>query len=451
MTATPQSRSATQGMFRSRRVRDLSDPILVRALFGMTILGCISGLILFFRMFTADMAMEDRRFLTMEARSGALRADRVLLQAGTLISELAPDIATALSDDIDASQKRLLRRQLNEALAATPVLGLAVTNSNGATLMNLGRRPSKGYAHSIIRPLEKDARFLTQRLAVTADESGAVLLHRNLPMQTDLHIALQIDPDVLVAAIAPQGDTRQRINATYLTDDSGKIIAIASARGGAPRRITPPDGVWNMAPLDEAIAFPVAGSSGKTRSEAVFVSLDTAPLRLFHVAEPATFVRAIHESGRLILTMLGPGALCLILITSLIQNEWRKRDRRANTAADVVARAEIASDILDAGIVDWCVADASVVYSKGWRDLLGYDSGMTREEIYDWIERIHPDDRPRARNAYQSLLNAEVESLEHNLRICCGDGAYAPVRERAALRTNDAGRPARIILVQTPA
>ena len=141
--------------------------------------------------------------------------------------------------------------------------------------------------------------------------------------------------------------------------------------------------------------------------------------------------------------------LALILAISIVQNEWRRHDRRANTSADAVARAEIAADLLDAGVLEWRVADSGLSSSEGWRALFAVGASTAGEDISNWLERLHPDDEARARAAYQGLLDGPGETLNQPLRVRDGSGVYVEVQERARVRRDADGVPVRVVMVHT--
>ena len=45
------------------------------------------------------------------------------------------------------------------------------------------------------------------------------------------------------------------------------------------------------------------------------------------------------------------------------------------------------------GVWDWNAVTNEVFFSRRWKEMIGYDDGEIRNELSEWDERIHPDDR----------------------------------------------------------
>jgi hypothetical protein len=109
----------------------------------------------------------------------------------------------------------------------------------------------------------------------------------------------------------------------------------------------------------------------------------------------------------------------------------------------------VTCDLLSAGVIDWSVADGGVDYSEGWADLFAQGVEPASEQIFDWIARIHPDDRLGAREAYQSMLDGHMTELVHRVRVRLSSGLWVQVAERGRAIAGIGGEVKRIVLVQT--
>mgnify|MGYP003627686127 FL=1 len=133
----------------------------------------------------------------------------------------------------------------------------------------------------------------------------------------------------------------------------------------------------------------------------------------------------------------------------MIQNEWQRKDREVRDADLSSALADITCDLLSAGVIDWSVAEGTVTYSEGWADMFAQGVEPTSEDIFDWIARIHPDDRLEARHVYQRMLEGDESELVHRLRVRMSTGLWVQVVERGRALVGASGTIKRIILVQT--
>ena len=95
------------------------------------------------------------------------------------------------------------------------------------------------------------------------------------------------------------------------------------------------------------------------------------------------------------------------------------------------------------------MTDGRVDYSEGWADMFAQGTEPVSEEIFDWIARIHPDDRTSAREAYQAMLEGRETELVHRMRIRMSSGLWVQVVERGRAIKGPDGVTQRIVLVQT--
>ncbi len=96
------------------------------------------------------------------------------------------------------------------------------------------------------------------------------------------------------------------------------------------------------------------------------------------------------------------------------------------------------------GVWDWDVRANHFFVSALGKALLGYEEHEGQNSYVEWGERLHPDDRERARARIGSYLRsgAALFSLEHRLRH--KDGSYRWLLARGASRRDDRARVYRI-------
>jgi len=98
------------------------------------------------------------------------------------------------------------------------------------------------------------------------------------------------------------------------------------------------------------------------------------------------------------------------------------------------------------GVWDWDIPSRTVVFSKLWKEMLGYTADEIGASLDEWEKRVHPDDKPSAFAAVQDYLDGKSTTYDCDHRVLCKDGSYKWVRDRgmAFSRTED-GRPLRLI------
>ena len=82
---------------------------------------------------------------------------------------------------------------------------------------------------------------------------------------------------------------------------------------------------------------------------------------------------------------------------------------------------------------------APTFISENVRDLLGYEPSEYFEGPNFWLERVHPDDLPRALSRFPRLL--ETGRHAHEYRFRCKDGTYRWVRDELRLSRDESGDP----------
>lgn len=435
-------------IFYARRRHDLFSPSLIGSLLVIAALGVIAGLALFGKLMADDIARQDRARFGDAAMVSAAQIDRLIIQAELDMDRILRQLEAG--DPIPSPEMlRDLRREAVDVIRSGPLAAISVIDPRGRTVLDVAEGEGGKPPASLAQPMMSDATLLTSRLRLVLPRHDArPILHLGNAGAARWRAAAIFDSEVLADALRPGGVNAIPPVETYLIDTDGRIISASHAATWS-NRLEVPGAPDNVAPIEET-AFTVVSRDGGDNRLLATSMLGNGDLRVALIGAQQGGGAVFERAGLLVIALVAPCLLGLILLISVIQNEWRKSDRRANNSADAVARAEIASDLLQAGIVDWSTRDSSVVYTHGWHELFGYSDGVSGEQVFDWIARIHPEDRPDARRRYQDLMDGVCASAEHTIRVLCADGSYAHVRERAAVRTDDADTVMRIILVQTP-
>lgn len=109
-------------------------------------------------------------------------------------------------------------------------------------------------------------------------------------------------------------------------------------------------------------------------------------------------------------------------------------------------RMVLAIDGSETGIWDRNVATGEILYSAGWKALLGYTDTEVSNRIEDSLARLHPDEVVYVQSTMQAHFEQKTESyaVEHRLR--CKDGSYKWVSSRGKVVARDSdGKPLRMI------
>jgi PAS domain S-box-containing protein len=93
------------------------------------------------------------------------------------------------------------------------------------------------------------------------------------------------------------------------------------------------------------------------------------------------------------------------------------------------------------GIWDWNLETNAVVYSSRWKQMLGYGDDEIEPHISAWERLVHPDDKPAADAAHDSVTRFGQLTYESEFRLRHRDGHYVHVLSRGFPVRRDAGGP----------
>jgi diguanylate cyclase (GGDEF)-like protein/PAS domain S-box-containing protein len=124
-----------------------------------------------------------------------------------------------------------------------------------------------------------------------------------------------------------------------------------------------------------------------------------------------------------------------LLTTALDQQLLHDQLRRSEERYSLWALAT------DDGLWDWDAATNRIYYSGRCMEMLGHDYRSVTGPPSIWLDRVHPDDRPRMRAAMARAATPERDTVELEHRVQGHDGEYRRVVLRA-LPVGPLGAPA---------
>lgn len=96
------------------------------------------------------------------------------------------------------------------------------------------------------------------------------------------------------------------------------------------------------------------------------------------------------------------------------------------------------------GIWDWDRKTDEVFYSSRWKEIIGYKDHEIENILEEWISRIHPEDKERVLEAYDSLFYNDADLFEAEYRLRHKDGGYRWILGRGACLRGEDGQPRRM-------
>ena len=101
------------------------------------------------------------------------------------------------------------------------------------------------------------------------------------------------------------------------------------------------------------------------------------------------------------------------------------------------------------GLWDWDLESDMMFFSPRWKSMLGFSDADVGDSPREWLDRIHPDDRPPFRRHLDTHLGGASEQLEFEHRMRNAAGEYLWVLARGVAVRDETGKPYRMAGSQT--
>ena len=112
------------------------------------------------------------------------------------------------------------------------------------------------------------------------------------------------------------------------------------------------------------------------------------------------------------------------------RNRLRRDRRSAAILRDSEERWKFALDGAGDGVWDANLVSGTSLYSKRWKEILGYKEDEIGTASDEWSGRIHPDDLPRVLSENQECLENRADSFVSEFRMRAKDGRWIWVLDR---------------------
>jgi PAS domain S-box-containing protein len=151
----------------------------------------------------------------------------------------------------------------------------------------------------------------------------------------------------------------------------------------------------------------------------------------------------IHVLSRGYPVRAHPGAPVVRIVGTHLDITERKRTEAALRESE--ERLTLAFAGAREGVWDWNLETDAVVYSSGWKQMLGYADEEIEPHLSAWERLVHPDDRARADEAHESVARG-ARTYEAEFRLRHKDGRYVHVLSRGfPIRRDPGGAVVRIV------
>jgi two-component system, cell cycle sensor histidine kinase and response regulator CckA len=96
-------------------------------------------------------------------------------------------------------------------------------------------------------------------------------------------------------------------------------------------------------------------------------------------------------------------------------------------------------------IWDWDMGSGRIWRSASFWEHFGYPPKDVEPGFSGWKDLLHPEDRGRVLDSFQTALSRQSSSFENEYRFRRGDGTYAVVLDRGIIVYDETGKPTRAI------
>ena len=130
------------------------------------------------------------------------------------------------------------------------------------------------------------------------------------------------------------------------------------------------------------------------------------------------------------------------LAKNIADNLTRRYQHQNQALKESELRWKFAVEATGYGIWDWDIKANTVNYSKRWKEMLGFAESEIGNELKEWDDRIHPDDREQALKTIADYADGKSSHYMSEHRVQCKDGSYKWILDRGMiLKYSDDGKP----------
>jgi PAS domain S-box-containing protein len=122
--------------------------------------------------------------------------------------------------------------------------------------------------------------------------------------------------------------------------------------------------------------------------------------------------------------------------------EIQRRELIERALKESEERWELAVRGANDGIWDWNPQSGEVHFSERWKSMLGYAPEEIRDEVQEWISRIHPDDLAWVMTEVDGHVHGKTEYYQCEHRLRCKDGSYRWILARGKALFDPSGETA---------
>ncbi len=209
--------------------------------------------------------------------------------------------------------------------------------------------------------------------------------------------------------------------------------------------------LYNNDGILRALGAEPSGSLTATRS----IDLYGQTWSLYFTALPGFYAGFFDQTIPVIILLVG--TVLSVLLSGLIwmfvtrgRRTLELANRLTGDLGDSEERWKFALEGAGDGVWDWNPQTDKALFSKRWKEMVGYAESEFPDTGAAWIEHLHPDDKDRVLTNVQEYFVSNRARYSVEFRMRCKDGSWKWIMARGKLISRDSdGNPLRIIGTHT--
>ncbi|MGV3741740.1 MAG: diguanylate cyclase [Burkholderiaceae bacterium] len=312
---------------------------------------------------------------------------------------------------IDLSDREHFRvhqlRSTDELYISQPVLG----------------RLSKRWSIQFTRPIyNKDDRFAGV-IALSVSPEYFHRFYRTIDLPVDTAISVLRDSGEILARYPDPG------SALGKSMSSAPFMEPMAREEGTFRRVSQFDGIERLYAWRKIVQYDLDVAIGHS-IKGIFTPYGEQESRYVAVG--------------MLLTLL------FLLIGYLKMITARQQQNAARKLAENEERWRVALEAAGDGVWDWNVPQERVVFSNGWKTMLGYLPDEIGTGLDEWKKRVHPDDLAKTMQDIMEHFSGKTKFYANEHRVRCKDGGWKWILDRGmVIQRDEEGNPVRMVGTHT--
>jgi diguanylate cyclase (GGDEF)-like protein/PAS domain S-box-containing protein len=136
----------------------------------------------------------------------------------------------------------------------------------------------------------------------------------------------------------------------------------------------------------------------------------------------------------LIISLTLTGILFLVIARVRVLDELKRANQQLKLSDD---RWQFALEGAGDGVWDWDIQSGNVIYSRKWKQMLGFSDNEIDNNFMEWQNRVHPDDYPNIKQALKATLNNTKSNYSVECRLKCKDESWKWILSRGMVVSRD--------------